>query len=356
MKIPVLDSGEWNKLIDKLSRRLPLQFFSAGRTWAHPWTVSMQWVSSEEEHSPTKGEWRMHIKEGFVNGLDAEINTIADFATEVTLRRITEETGNRPEPKASVVARLTEKPSVAISAGMPRVIGKGSDASSVEVSDSGELNVEFEPIPSYFSQFNVEGAINLKGNLTTGIVEVAEIPVKDARRLRAFDIALYFDRPALKIDTSQRGVAALDGFTTLLNYTYGRSSPANKRPYLKVMSKYVPPLAGSVSLLDGAADPEFDSIKVATVYFLSGPGEDELATLDGTWVPMVKHNLFWNLAHGTARLLPPADNKPLTISTGLAAGLGDMIGNQILSPNNEAYAEALVQMKARTAEGRFWSI
>jgi hypothetical protein len=115
-------------------------------------------------------------------------------------------------------------------------------------------------------------------------------------------------------------------------------------------------MEGDGSLLDGFADPEFDFIVVATVYLVSNFGVPVDEKLDGYWTPYVKYNLFWNLAHATQKIVAPPDNTPITISTGLAVGLGDAIGNAILSPLNEEYALAALQMKAKSLAGTFWSI
>lgn len=347
-------------MIDKVSYQIPITFaVEDSPPFVHPWTISPRWEATDADDL-TKGIWTFSIEPSFVNGMTPEIPTVAKFANQRTIDRLREEgseinyTGDKP-----VVALLTERPRIPIPATLPRLIGDGADPTSAKVSpETGELSVEFESVPEFFEQFGIAKAPDITGGLNSGTITITDNtdPTISARRLVAADLVLYVDRLAFKIDTSNRGNPLTDGFTLLLSYSYGRSSPIKARPYMKLMSRFVPPAVGSASILDGAPDPEFDFIKVATIFFLSQEGASTGARIDGTWIPFVQHDIFWNLAHAAQRLVAPAVNEPLSVKTGLAAGLGDIINNTILSPLNDAYAEALLNMSGKTLEGSFWSV
>lgn len=364
-KLPVVSAAEWNKVIDKVGRILPMKVATTREKWAHPWTIDLMWETSEKDETKDpkkKGQFLMRVKPGFVNGLDPEADTLFRLASKTTLARLEEEDAESGKtvdrkPDSKVSAPITERPLTPINPTMPRAIGYGAGPDIVTVTAEGNLTTSFEGVPEFFRNMGVVEATAIEGNLTSGLYTVESgDEVDEPRSLRAFDVVLYFDRLAVKIDTSQRGQPWTDGFTQLLSYTYSRSTPPKERPHLELVRKFEPPAEGDGSLLDGFADPEFDFITVATVYLLSNPGVTADQKLDGYWSYYVKYNLFWNLAHATQKIVAPIDNTPLTISTGLAVGLGDTIGNAILSPLNEGYALAALQMRAKSLAGTFWSI
>jgi hypothetical protein len=124
-----------------------------------------------------------------------------------------------------------------------------------------------------------------------------------------------------------------------------------------VTSKYKPIVEVEMgNLLEGTADPEFDAIKIATIYFLSPPGFSPELPMDDTWTAFVKHDQFWNLAHAPQRIPDPTPIEPIRLITGLAAGIADPIFSSLLAPGNDAFNSALQVLRNRNLAGRFWSL
>lgn len=347
-KVPIINHKTWNAMIEEVSRRLPLRFVRTSRRWVHPWTIMPEW-------SDTAGQWVFRIRPGFVNGVEPEISTLALLATERTLDRIEEETGTRPDKKQSVDALITESPQIVVSG--TRIIGKGADAESVSVSMSGNIAVEFEAVPEFFIQFGVtDEKVVFQGNLNSGIQEVQYESTGESPLLSACDVVLYVDRAAAKLDVIQ-GNPFLDSYSALLVINYGRSTPPRKRPWLTVTSKYKPIVEVDMgNLLEGTADPEFDAIKIGTIYFLSPPGYSPDLPMDDTWTPFVKHDQFWNLCHAPQRIPDPTPIQPIQLRTGLLGGIADSIFSTLLAPGNDAYNEAIQVLRNRNLAGRFWSL
>jgi hypothetical protein len=347
-KVPIINSKTWNAMIDEVSKRLPLRFVRTSRRWAHPWTVVPEWSDIAEQ-------WVFRIRPGFVNGVEPEISTTAMLATERTLDRIEEETGTRPDEKQSVEALITESPQILVSG--TRIIGKGANPEAVSVSGSGNIAVEFEAVPEFFVQFGVtDEMVVFQGNLNTGIQEVQYESASDPPLLRGCDVVLYVDRAAAKLDVI-KGNPFLDSFSALLVINYGRTTPARKRPWLDVTSKYKPIVEVDMgNLLEGKADPEFDAIKIATIYFLSPPKFSPDLPMDDTWTSFVKHDQFWNLAHAPQRIPDPTPIEPIQLRTGLAGGIADPIFSSLLAPGNDAFNTALQVLRNRNLAGRFWSL
>jgi hypothetical protein len=348
-KVAIINAETWNVMIDEVSRRLPLRFVRMSRRWVHPWTIVPEWSDIAEQ-------WVFRIRPGFVNGVEPEIPIPAMLASERTLDRIEEETGTRPEKDQSADALITEAPQIPVSG--TRIIGKGANPDSVSVSASGNIAVKFEQVPEFFIQFGVtDEKLTFQGNLNSGIQEVqSEEPKEPAPLLRACDVVLYMDRPAAKLDVI-KGNPFLDSFSALLVINYGRSTPARKRPYLKITAKYQPIVEADIgNLLEGTPDPEFDAIQIATIYFISPPGFAPEAPMDSTWTTFVKHDQFWNLAHAPQKIPDPTPIEPITLQTGLAAGIADPIISSLLAPGNDAYNTALQVLRNRNLAGRFWSL
>lgn len=348
-KVAIIKHQSWNAMIDEVSRRLPLRFVKTSRRWVHPWTIV-------PEYSDLADQWVFRIRPGFVNGVEPEVDVPAQLASERTLDRIEEETGTRPEKDQSAEALITEAPE--IPAGGTRVIGKGANPDSFSVSASGKVLIKFEKVPEFFAQFGViDEKLTFEGNLNSGIQEVQEEqPTEPPPLLRACDVVLYVDRLAAKFDVI-KGNPFQDSFSALLVINYGRLTPARDRPYLQVTAKHTPIIESEMSnLLEGAADPEFDEIKIATIYFLSPPGFAAEAPMDSTWTPFVKHDQFWNLAHAPQKIPDPTPIEPITLQTGLLSGIADQIFSSLLAPGNDAYNTALQVLRARNLAGRFWSL
>ena len=110
------------------------------------------------------------------------------------------------------------------------------------------------------------------------------------------------------------------------------------------------------NLMEGTADPEFDAIKIATIYFLSPPGFSPELPMDETWTAFVKHDQFWNLCHAPQKIPDPTPIEPIRLQTGLVGGIADPIFSSLLAPGNDAFNSALQVLRNRNLAGRFWSL
>jgi hypothetical protein len=149
----------------------------------------------------------------------------------------------------------------------------------------------------------------------------------------------------------------MDSFGTMLVINYGRSTTARERPWLDVTAKYVPVVEMDLgNLEDRVADPEFDAIKMATLYFLSPPKFSPDSPMDATWTAFVKHDQFWNLCHAPQKIPNPTPIEPIRLQTGLIGGIADSIFSSLLAPGNDAFNSALQVLRNRNLAGRFWSL
>ena len=253
-------------------------------------------------------------------------------------------------------ALITESPQIIVHG--TRIIGKGADAESVSVSDVGRTSPSnSRRVPEFFIQFGVtDEKVVFQGNLNSGIQEVQYESAGESPLLRACDVVLYVDRAAAKLDVIQ-GNPFLDSYSALLVINYGRSTPARERPWLDVTAKYKPIVEVDMgNLLEGAPDPEFDAIKIATIYFLSPPEFSPDLPMDDTWTAFVKHDQFWNLCHAPQRIPDPTPIQPIHLRTGLLGGIADSIFSSLLAPGNDAFNAALQVLRNRNLAGRFWSL
>lgn len=328
----ILSHDTWNHMIDKVTRIIPIRCVSTHKEWSHPWLVSVDW---NVDHG-----WVYSINCGFVNGLEPESETIIGLVSEYTRARIKKETGKYPSTTEPIKALLTESPRMAI--GSSRVIGKGADPVSSSVSDSGKIKIRYEAVPEFFSQFGVtaEELIGEKSN---------------PRILRAVDVVLRIDRLTAKLDVME-GNGFLDSYNAIYFITYGRNSPARVRPQIESMAKHVPKSAVDLgSFNQSLSDDDTDDLKIATIYFLSSPGETSLV-INNSWQPFVSHDVFWNLRHAPATLPHPLVFEPLRLVSNLSGGIADPLFASILSTNNDAFSEALALATQSNLSGRFWSL
>lgn len=355
--IPLIRHETWNSLVDTISRRLPLRF-EAGpnpRKWSHPWKISPFWDNGDEENG-IAGQWLFKIKPGFVNGVEVTVPTRVKHAGERTLTRLTEAKEDIKDPERMVDAFLTEWPRVEI--GSTRVIGTGAEPTGLVGSALTSIKVVYEPVPKFFANLGVtEAHIEFEGNITSGFTfkDGMEDP-KTARRLRSCDVSLWKDRPSAKFEVYPGSI--LDGSFGAIYITYNHSGGMKKNPYLRISEKFVPPIEpeSEMALLEGITDPEFDVLKVASIYFVSPPGVEPAAELDATWTPYVKYNHFWNLAHSPQSIPDATPIEPIRLTTALAGGLADILIATILAPLNNQLNQALQILKSRNLRGAFWSL
>ena len=324
------------------------------KRFSHPWKISAFW-ESDEEGQEGKGKWLFKIKPGFVNGVEVTVPTRVKHAGERTIKRLEDANEDIANKEKTVDAFLTEWPSVEV--GSTRVIGTGAQAESLGSSLSG-INVSYEPVPKFFADLGVTSANpQISGNLNSGInFKDQTEDTKTARRLRACDVSLWKDRPAAKFEVYEGSI--LDGTVGSIYITYGHSGGMKKNPYLRISSQFTQPIEpeSEMALLEGITDPEFDVLKLATIYFVSPEGAEPAAPLDSTWTPYVQYSHFWNLAHSPQSIPDSTPIEPIRLTTPLLGGIANFTFATLLAPLNSQLNQALQTLKSRNLRGAFWSL
>lgn len=352
----------WNEeVVETIRRRLPFRgrVRERGR-WRHPFRHSLRYDYDD-------GEWRYQVRPGFVNGKPVDVTTAHDLISDRTKLRL--EPDNEAEDYAGNVRRdeltdslrgkktpppvayLTEYPDIRVP-GL-RNIGLGSTPTGIASDSSGRPVASYEKVPEFFVE---RGVLELTPENVNNIL-AGELPA-DRRLLRAFDTWITHDRLQAKVEWNY-GIV-LDATVAHFNVLYTRDTPANNHAYMDHGSEYVPqpsPETYFNSVLSGAVDDnDRDELKMATIYFLSQPGEELISPTDYSWEAFVKHDVFYNLNYAGRNPLPPVANEPITLLTGLAAGIGNPVIGAILASNNDMSNAARQAYNSRSLEGRFWTI
>lgn len=344
--VPYIQTHIWNELVDKISRRLPINFvFDKRPTWSHPWKISPKWDNDGKQ-------WVFTIKPGFVNGIEVTTPTRVKYANSRTIERLKEAGVKNLNDDRVVDAFICESPQIEI--GSTRIIGTGANPTGI----SSNLRLSYEPVPQFFKDLGVgESNVQISGSLSGGITfKDGPDEGKKVRRLRACDVSLWKDRPSAKFEIYNGSI--LDGSMGSVYITYNHSGGMRKNPYLQVSAEFNPPPEPDsvMALLDGMTDPEYDLLKVATIYFLSPEGASEEAELDSSWTPFVKNDIFWNLAHSPQRIPDPTPIEPIRLITPLAFGIASPTIAMILSPFNDLLNRAAQILMSRNLAGKFWSL
>lgn len=338
----------WNRLVDFLARNQVLgSTVLRSGNWKHPWELTPVWDADRQQ-------WTTRIEPGFVNGLDATMSLPFREAPEGTRARLSDQ---KIEPDAAVDCWLTEEPQLSLSAW--RALGSDAEPGATSTSSDGTVTVSFEAVPKFFAALGVGPPPNLNSQISDlGIVQrlSGELATStESRLLRATELVLYQDRFATS--TQWQTGLGFDGSNAQFSVTYKRSPNMRDRAYVRSMARWQPvdstPLQSR--LTGDWTDNTFDALHLATVYLLSPPETPQASLPDGTWTPYVKHRLFWNLIHASNVLEPALKRENLVLNTGLAAGLLDSIGNQILAVINDQNAAIAEFLGRSTLEGRFWS-
>jgi len=320
----------WNKLVDFL-RRHQLRGCTTltNGTWKHPWQVDVTW------NTETK-TWQARVVPGFVNGQDVTVSV------EVI------KNGQRQWQDIP----LTDDPAIALT--VFRAIGSDAEPDNILTSETDETTLSYEPVPEFFTALGVGSRSSVHVNADSGFVtDSAEAQSK--HKLRACDLVLHHDRPANT--SSWITGTGFDG--TFASFAVGTKQRANARPhaYLRTTKRFevtAPP--DPLQQLKGLwEDTDHDSLLIATVYLLS-PEDRTSDSVDETWTPYVKHHVFWNMLYAHNRQGMQLNANPLILNTGLAAGLLDQIGNQMLAQVNDATQAAYQFLSNHRIEGRFWSV
>ena len=348
MTVREISATAWNKLMAFLwaNRIVSVRVLGSGG-WKHPWHITPAWDAE-------RSLWRMRITPGFVNGLDATVSLPAELAPEDTLARL-KRAGEQPESKQSIESWLTEEPRVPLTSF--RAIGMDASASSASTDADGNVSLSYEPVPEFFLAQGVVAPPDITFD-ASAFTESQTGTFQDSaskRLLRACDVVLYQDRIATT--TQWTTGAGVDGTFAQFTVTTYKALNHRERAYLRLMPKYDPPLLATRQdqLAGDWSDTTRDEKHLATIYFVSPEGAPLGSQPDGSWTPHVRHRLWWNLLHATNQLKPPLAHANLTLTTGLAGGVGDPINNLILAQINDEHSAAAEFLGRERMEGRFWT-
>ena len=340
----------WNGLVDEFRRNRPLTAKSRNSAlWQHPWKASASYDAENKR-------WTYQILPGFVNGDSAEITLDWEDIPQVSKNRIGEsEKSSRHE------IPLTERPQIPITPNHFRRIGIDSSPFKVE-GDQSQGRFSFESVPNFFRDKGVGEQPVIEytesGRPVTQISGVLDGGEDEPRLLRAVEVILTKERPALTVDTSVSSGIDGTGFTNY-NVRYSTRNPRST-PYLSTRSSFIPrssPMTAEMVLSGVFEDLPFDDLHVATIYLVSLPGQKPNSIPDETWTPYCQNHLYWNLQYEHTRLQVSEDSGPigLGLGSGLAGGVATLNINLELSNLNDRLNIIEEFLLNNRVEGRYWT-
>lgn len=344
-----LEAEAWNLAVETYARSRPLIVRGARPGgWLHPWEMSVAFDGARKQ-------WRARINPGFVSGIDALVRVDREIAPTETLARL------GSGASLSVDAHLTEEPEIEIPLGLLRAIGPDAEATGA-VSNGLSSRVTFEPVPEYFQALGVgdppEQSVDALGGVKIGSDFLNQESLGARRLLRALDVTLTKDRPATVAQWTTSG--GINGTVAQFDVTYASAVGIEARARIGFTPKHEPDATSpqdTFARITGAAPDSapFDRLHLATIYFMSPPGEKPGAPVSPEWQSFVRHRVFWNLNHALNRLPVRSQGDNLTFSTPLGGAVGNALINSYLAGNNDAFDAANEFYNARVLEGRFWS-
>ncbi len=335
-----ISARAWNDHVRHLGTRYPLNVKTQDvATPRHAWQV-------RPSYDEARDKWTARILPGSVNGRVSIVQvpfSRLDIITQDWLRKSNPDKVYLDATIANVPLDFNPPLDLAF-----REIGGDAAAESVSGA-SGELVQSFEPIPTFFRNQGVRPA-----GLSTP-------PPAETRRLFACDIVLRQPRVFLTNEISSLPGGLLGGSIVSVNAV--ASTPIDSQDPARVvaLAKFVvPTIQNSFSdiFFQRFLDEPTDELHLSTVYALSQPlveGADFPDKIDQSFELMTRYYCHYNLCHAT-RSLPRATTPPLTLVTGLAAGLGDILFNTILATQNDFAQATLDLFNQRSLRGSFWVI
>jgi hypothetical protein len=336
-----IKAKDWNEAMRDLCTRYPISVQVENATPpTHAWYVNTAWDGDREK-------WTARVKAGSVN---CKIATIAMpfLRTSEKFKKyiMAINPGKSYMPETIVNVPLDFDPVIDLS--WREIGGDAVPTGTTGDGNDGIRNV-YETVPAYFKKKGVAqgGATNNDPNLQ--------------RRLYACDLVLSMPRPYLVNEITAFPGGPLGGSIISVDAKPNTPPDISEPPKVYATTKFVvPPIQHSFSdiFFQRFLDEPKDDLHLSTIYALSQPVGTSLGQggVDGTSALETRYYCHYNLAHATQRLPPRAITPPLTLVTGLAAGLGDAIFNSILSLQND-FAQATVDLfNQRSLRGMFWVV
>lgn len=334
-----------NAAVQRAAQLLPWQIdFQPAPERSHPWKVRPVW--NQKKTTPAGGYWTAVVEPGLVNGLPAAVRLPVGELNEDQRERVRAEARaeNRPMPPdtARVDIYLDEDPQLRLNW---RRIGTGATGTATE--QDGELVVQQEPVPEFFKRLGVREA-------NTNPLGFEATPTQGVRYLVASDLVL--SQPRVAVQSEVKVGAVVDGNVTSVQPAY--VVPPDRQPRVESFGKFTPAPPPTLTPRDLFFAPfqelSVDQLHLSTVYALS-PWDPPTDDVDGNWAIYFKYNLHWNVAHAS-RIAEAVRVPPLTLFTGLAAGIGDTLFNFILATQNDFAQAAANLITANNQTGRFHAV
>jgi hypothetical protein len=335
-----ISAREWNDHLLHLGTRYPIHPRSEDADLPkHAWQVRPQFDA-------TRRRWTAIVRAGSVNGRIATVD--------VPFGRLPETTQDWLRlSQPTRVFRDTTVAAVPLDFDPPLDLGWreiGGDSAPLSVSESGgEIQASYEPIPQFFQNQGVRRAGQ------------AGPPPPETRRLFASDIVLRQPRAFLTNEISSLPGGLLGG--SILSVNPVPSTPQDVREPARVINtaRFVVPAVSNTFadiFFQRFLDEPTDELHLSTVYALSQPleaGGSFPTYIDESFTLQTRYYCHYNLAHAT-RTLPRVRTPPITLVTGLAAGLGDVLFNSILATANDFAQATLDLFNQRSLRGSFWVV
>ena len=335
-----ISAREWNDHVRHLGTRYPLKVRAQDPAPpAHAWQVT-------PEYNEKLRRWTATVRAGSVNGRIATASVAygrLDDATKDWVKlRFPSQSWSDPK---MVDLPLDFRPPIDLSW---REIG--GDATPIAVGgQGGEIQQTFESVPGFFLQRGVRRPGS------------TALPEPGQRRLFACDIVLRQPRTALTNEISSLEGGLLGGSILSVNAVSVTPLDSTEPARVVALSRFAPPAVQNnfeEIFFQRFLDEPTDELHLSTIYALSQPLEEGSSFpegIDQTFELMTRYFCHYNLAHAT-RTLPRVRTPPLTLVTGLAAGLGDTLFNFILSAQND-FAQSVVDLfNQRSLRGSFWVV
>ena len=336
-----LRAKEWNEAVRDIMSRYPLSVkVNPVLPPIHAWSVETLW------DEPRK-KWTAKIQAGSVNCRIATIAMPFGKSPEPFQKYLQAvDPDKKYTPTTRVAVPLDWGPTIDLNW---REIGDGASPESTTADGNNGIKNTYEPVPPYFKKRGVVPAG------TTGFDPNLQC------RLYACDLVLAVPRPYLVNEITSFAGGLLGGSIISVDAKPVVPPDISEPPSIYATAKFsVPPIQNSFSdiFFQRFLDEPKDDLHLSTIYALSPPLGSGIITqgVDNNHNLETRYYCHYNLAHATSRVVPRLITPPLRLVTGLAAGLGDVAFNYILSFSND-FAQAVIDLfQQRSLRGMFWVV
>jgi hypothetical protein len=317
--------------------------------WRHPWFTQVFWDSEAERFfARVKPGFCIKKTSGGTGGLaetipgnEGDVSFVAEVAVSLNETEAPADTLERlgidsPSGSREVESYLTEGPMIPIDPVhmyTPSIVPDFFQSRGV--ADAGAVSTE------------VSGA----GGIITR-VEGFQADAAETRQLRAVDVELLVDRTRVNVRLDYNGAD--------LGLSVDLDVPVSDASRLRItrMVQRSEPETSVEQLIENTVDSGVESIRIATIYFLSPLGKGEGAEVDRTWQSFIEHAVFWNLELREKVTFPEVQPSPLAFSVPefLGAGAGrtaNAVAKFILDDINARQTEVLALLEGYKVESRF---